>query len=314
MNSHPDRQGYPLSSRNGLPRPLFLQCGSCWWVCLSFQHGFLVLRLYVFILFYLFFCQCIQPRASITLMRSKGPCLIFIDFQRSIWFSSANPLAPQVCLFFFPPSRPLSFLFYDLTTFVLFSPGEQQQTQPCQPWFPSAFKTRCPVCVAHSLHSMTPKSQLLLPIPAASISNINQTAQKAQSHSPAQTEPLAAIRIQINAKRRISVLRLQGQVGKTILLKTPIDAYKQLTIVQIVTGTLGYPHPIHKAYLVFTQSTSLKGPLNTEILNTVNELLFIKVAIRMWWVWMCSQSNDIRLASQSRPDKRIQTQRCSLGP
>lgn len=101
MNSHPDRQGYPLSSRNGLPQPLFLHCGSCWWVCLSFQHGFLILRLYVFILFYLFFCQCVQPRASITLMLSKGPCLIFIDFQRSIWFSSANPPAPQVFVFFF---------------------------------------------------------------------------------------------------------------------------------------------------------------------------------------------------------------------
>lgn len=82
---------------------MFPQCGSRWWVCLRFQHGFLVLGLYVFILFY-FFCQCLQPRASITLMLSKGPCSIFIDFQRSIWFSSANPPAPQVwffLLFFF---------------------------------------------------------------------------------------------------------------------------------------------------------------------------------------------------------------------
>lgn len=64
-------------------------------------------------------------------------------------------------------------------------------------------------------------------------------------------------------------MRLQGQVGKTaILFKTPIDPYKQVRIVQIVTGTLGYPHPTQEAYLVFTQSTSLKGPLNTEILNT----------------------------------------------
>lgn len=41
------------------------------------------------------FCQYIPPQASITLMLGKGPRLI-IDFQRSIWFSSTNPLAPQV--------------------------------------------------------------------------------------------------------------------------------------------------------------------------------------------------------------------------
>lgn len=268
MNSHPDRQGYPLSSRNGLPQPLFLHCGSCWWVCLSFQHGFLILRLYVFILFYLFFCQCIQPRASITLMLSKGPCLIFIDFQRSIWFSSANPPAPQVFVFFFQTDlRPF---FYDLTTFVVFSPGEQQQTQSCQPWFPSAFKTRCPVCVAHSLHSMTPKSQLLLPIPAASISNINQTAQKAQSHSPAQTEQLTAIRIQINAKGGFllcgSKVKWERLLFYSRLQLIPINKWRWCRYWR-ERWVIPTQHR-RLIWFLHTQSTSLKGPLNTEILNT----------------------------------------------
>lgn len=35
-----------------------------------------------------------------------------------------------------------------------------------EPLFSSAFKTHCTVCVAHSLHSMTPQSQLLSRIPA----------------------------------------------------------------------------------------------------------------------------------------------------
>lgn len=52
-------------------------------------------------------------------------------------------------------------------------------------------------------------------------------------------------------------MRLQGQVGKTaILFKTPNDPYKQVTIVQILTGTLGYPHPTQEAYLVFTHTVN----------------------------------------------------------
>lgn len=237
---------------------------------LSFQHGFLVLRLYVFILFYLLFCQCIQPRASITLMLSKGPCLIFIDFQRSIWFSSANPPAPQVCFVFFPRTDLRPFFFYDLTTFVVFPPGEQQQTQSCQPWFPSAFKTRCPVCVAHSLHSMTPKSQLLLPIPAASISNINQTAQKAQSPSPAQTDPLTAIRIQINAKGGFlwcgSKVKWERLLFYSRLQMIPINKWRSCRYWR-ERWVIPTQHR-RLIWFLHTRSTALKGPLNTEILNT----------------------------------------------
>lgn len=72
------------------------------------------------------------------------------------------------------PSSP----FYDLTTFAAFPPGEQQQA-PSR--FPSAFETRCPVWVARSLHSVTPESQLLLPIAAAAISNRDQ--HKRRSHT-----------------------------------------------------------------------------------------------------------------------------------
>lgn len=95
-----------LSAAEMLPQPCFSSVGlvdeSAWASNMDFSYSDFMC------LFYLFICQCIQPRASITLMLSKGPCLIFIDFQRSIWFSSANPPAPQVCLFF---SKQTSVLF-----------------------------------------------------------------------------------------------------------------------------------------------------------------------------------------------------------
>lgn len=81
-------------------------------------------------------------------------------------------------------------------------------------------------------------------------------------------------------------MRLQGQVGTTaILFKTPNDPYKQVTTVQILTGTLGDPHPTQEAYSVFTHTVNISILRSSTRGLAANVLLFIKVAIRMWWVW-----------------------------
>lgn len=154
---------------------------------------------------------------------------------------------------------------------MAFAPGEQQQTQSCKPWFSSAFETRCPVCVAYSLHSMTPKSQLLLPIPAASIRNINQTAQKAVTQSCLDGS-LNRNRSskKKNCKRKTSVMRIQGQMGLTglysILQFIPINKWRSCrywhehwvipTQHRSVCG-IGFTHSQHLL--------KIKRPLSTDI-------------------------------------------------
>lgn len=205
MNSHSD----------------FPQLKSSVIVCLIFQHWFffsshartLCAFVYLFIYFPLFLPIHSTTGFNHFNVPPKVPCLIGIDFQRSIRFSSTNPLAPQV---FQQTIFPFFFCFSDLTTFVAFAPGERQQTQPCERWFFPPLHSRhagqyvwLPACTPWpQSHSCCCPS--LLPPPVSR----NQTAQKAQSQFCSDGTLNRKCKKK-KKKKRTSVIRIQGQTGLT---------------------------------------------------------------------------------------------------
>lgn len=118
----------------------------------------------------------------VSLALNQSLWLFCIYFKSStLWFSRINPQglngsnATYSICFHAARHRPAELphrvavsWFNHISGLNLGSPGERRQlaTACASPGFSSAFKTHRTVCVAGSLHSMTPKSQLLSPIPA----------------------------------------------------------------------------------------------------------------------------------------------------
>lgn len=197
----------------------FPQLKSSLIVCLIFQHWFffshartLCAFVYLFIYFPLFLPIHSTTGFNHFNVPPKVPCLIGIDFQRSIRFSSTNPLAPQVFqqtifpFFLFLWSNHILWHLRQVSesrrslASAGFSPlhsrhaGQYVWLPACTPW-PQSHSCCCPS---------------LLPRPVSR----NQTAQKAQSQFCSDGTLNRKCKKK-KKKKRTSVMRIQGQTGLT---------------------------------------------------------------------------------------------------